>query len=219
MQLLEEAVEQQASLVVAPRGAKGRRQCASQLKALNLFDAQYSGEANADTVPQEAGAAVVGLDAYKSDLDKIRQRGAGMRALNLLNDTAAGENHKAPPVVSAQKGSAIGFGGGGAAALTARRAAQLAYEKKQKEKEKVQAQLKRDLEMYGRRVPRLAVPVRSEALAETSRKKKPTTDEDVRDPETISGMKCQLYWDREKEATARALKLLNEESAVMITML
>ena len=221
MQLLEEAVEEQASLVVPPRGKKGTRQCESQLKALNLFDAQYSGEADADTVwPQNAGgAAVVGLDAYKSDLDKIRQKGAGMRALNLLNDTAAGEKHKAPPSVTTQQGGAIGFGGGGAAALTARRAAQLAYERKQKEKEKVQAQLKRDLEIYGRRVPKLVVPVRSEALAETSRKKKPATDEDVRDPETVSGMKCKLHWDQEKEARARALKLLNDESAGMVNML
>jgi hypothetical protein len=218
MKLLEEAVDQQASLVVAPRGKKGKRQCASQLKALNLFDAQYSGEANADTEwPQDSGAGAVGLDAYKSDLDKIRQRGAGMRALSLLNDTAAGEKHKAPPAVKAQDGGDSGSGGG--SALTARRAAILAYEKRQKEKEKVQAQLKRDFEMYGKRVPKLVVPARSEAMAETSRKKKPESDEDVRDPETVSGMKCKLHWDQEKEAKAKALKLLNDESAVLVNML
>lgn len=50
---------------------------------------------------------------------------------------------------------------------------------------------------------------RAEALAESTRKKKPATAESIRDPETVAGMKCKLDWDREKYAKSKALRLLN----------
>ena len=49
-----------------------------------------------------------------------------------------------------------------------------------------------------------------ESMAESTRARKPVTAEDVRDPETVAGMKCKLDWDREKEAKEKALRLLNE---------
>ena len=73
-----------------------------------------------------------------------------------------------------------------------------------KETEKV----KKDKETFGRRAPKLC---RTEDLAESSRvKSKRLTPEDVRDPETIAGMKYQIHWDREKIAQAKALRLLNQ---------
>jgi len=50
-----------------------------------------------------------------------------------------------------------------------------------------------------------------ERLATTSRKKPEKTPEDVRDPETISGMKCQMDWEREKIAEKKATKLLKSQ--------
>lgn len=44
--------------------------------------------------------------------------------------------------------------------------------------------------------------------ATTTRKLPEKTPEDVRDPETIPGMKCQLHLDREKDAEKKANKLL-----------
>lgn len=46
-------------------------------------------------------------------------------------------------------------------------------------------------------------------MASSSRNKKPLTAEDVRDPETVAGMKTQLDWDREKAAEKKALLLLD----------
>jgi hypothetical protein len=44
----------------------------------------------------------------------------------------------------------------------------------------------------------------------TSRKKPELTPEDVQDPETVSGMKCQLDLDRQKWAEKMALRQLAE---------
>lgn len=50
---------------------------------------------------------------------------------------------------------------------------------------------------------------RNEKQAESSRAKKLPTPDDVRDPESMSGMKYQLHWDRERIARDKALRLLN----------
>jgi hypothetical protein len=246
LELLERTVEERASLAVPPRGRKGKRQCASQLRALSLFDEQYgdaceTGEDGKDGDGNSGNNHGESVNDLKSEIDKIRQRGAGMRALNLLNATAAGEMHKVDVAtvtgggISSSvpkdykllvRGGTTSWGGGAAivagcsgTGMTARRAAQISYEVRRKEKDEIKAKFRRDLEAYGRRVPKVAVPVRTEALAETTRKKKPTSEDDVRDPETVSGMKCQLHWDREKEARAKALQLLNDRSASLIAML
>ena len=146
----------------------------------------------------------------KSDLDVIRQRGANLRALSLLHVTAAGERYQILPDEgrgNSATGPVLKVNDGG---LSARRAAIVAYELRKQEKARVKAQLQQDLNTYGRPVPKLVVAVRKETLAESTRKKKPPTPDDVKDPETVSGMKCRLHWDREKEAQSKALKLLNE---------
>jgi hypothetical protein len=137
----------------------------------------------------------------KSDVDKYRQRGANMKALGLLNVVAAGEKYKP---LTERPAPRLATGGG----LTARQAANLQYEKRKKEKMEVKAK-KKEVEQFTRRAPKLVVPVRKEKLAESTRKKKVTQD-DTKNPETVCGMKCQLHWDREKEAQAKALRLLNE---------
>jgi len=48
-----------------------------------------------------------------------------------------------------------------------------------------------------------------EQMAVSTRKKKPLTPDDVLDPESVSGMKCQLDLDRQSFAKQRALRLLN----------
>jgi hypothetical protein len=45
-------------------------------------------------------------------------------------------------------------------------------------------------------------------LAESTRRPRAITADDVRDPETIAGMKCQMDWDRQKWAEKKALSLL-----------
>jgi hypothetical protein len=49
----------------------------------------------------------------------------------------------------------------------------------------------------------------NEKQAESSRVKKAPTPDDVRDPDSMSGMKYQLHWDRERIARDKALRLLN----------
>lgn len=155
------------------------------------------------------------IDELKSDIDVYRQRGANMRALNLLEETAAGETHKKKqqPRLS-PRATLTGTGSPGATtSLTTRQAAQREYEAKKKIKEQIKARLKQDQVTY-RPPPKLLVDL-PEKLAETTRRPRAKTAEDVRDPETVAGMKCKLDWDREKDAQMKALRLLKLNSHMM----
>ena len=126
----------------------------------------------------------------KSGMDVYRERGAESRALSLLDQAVSGtvpQNFKPT---------------GSLASLTAGQLER--YEKKL-------AELKaKEKEPYRKRSASFAAYQCKEKLAESTRPRKPKTAEDVRDPETISGMKCKLHWDREKYAKSKALRLLNE---------
>ena len=58
-------------------------------------------------------------------------------------------------------------------------------------------------------IKNVAFGLGNEKQAESSRAKKLPTPDDIRDPESISGMKYQLHWDRERIARDKALRLLN----------
>jgi len=149
------------------------------------------------------------IDELKSDIDVYRQRGANMRALNLLEETAAGAKHKKKPQTpSSPQATTAGSGS------TARQAAQREYEAKKKMKEQIKARLKQDQITY-RPPPKLLVDL-PEKLAETTRRPRAKTAEDVRDPETVAGMKCKLHWDLEKDAQKKALRLLKLNSHMMV---
>lgn len=143
------------------------------------------------------------VDGMRSNVDTYRQRAAHQRVQELLNRDVAGDKHK-PAGATTPHLSTWG------ASLTAGQAAARAYDLSKHEKriikDKIEAESERRRAEPNRVMPRL------EKLAESTRKKKnrPLTDDDVRDPETIAGMKCQLDWDREKIARSRALRLLNK---------
>jgi hypothetical protein len=143
------------------------------------------------------------IDSLKSSTDVYRERGANLRALELLNTEVAGNGNDGnrpndgvnnlPPV----------------SALTARKAAVLRYEQQQKEKMALKTKLQSDIETYVKRAapPVLVAASRRTKLAETTRKVVALKEDEGID--RIADMKCQLDLDREKEAMLKALRLLN----------
>ncbi|GKY98790.1 hypothetical protein MPSEU_000835200 [Mayamaea pseudoterrestris] len=95
------------------------------------------------------------------------------------------------------------------ASLTTRQAAQLQYEQKLVHKAIIQAKLEQQKEQTAiKPTPKLFVPTPPELLATSSRPKRQVTADDVRDPETIAGMKYQLQWEWETKAQEKARRLL-----------
>ncbi len=133
----------------------------------------------------------------KSDIQRHRERGANMRALRLLDQDVAGEQHKRTSPVSPNT------------YLTARQAAINRSEEERKLRKEAEARLREDMKL-NKPKPKLVVPKRRERMAETTRKV-PTGPEDVKDPETIAGMKCQVDWDRQKYAENMALELVSSK--------
>jgi hypothetical protein len=171
---------------------------ATTMRALSLLDAttgdgddhnegRRNGNNNNNNQKSNNGTII-----ERKEIDMHRERGATMRALSLMDETSAGHDKAAqrPKPVSS---------------LTARQAANINYEIRQKEKAEVRARYKEAKEMYGKRVP-ILVAKKPEKKAETTRKMKPKTAADF---ETVAEMKCQAHLDREKEAQNKALKLLN----------
>jgi hypothetical protein len=92
--------------------------------------------------------------------------------------------------------------------LTTRKAAQLNYQVHQAEKAKMKVKFEKDRQQFAKPIPKLTVPIVLEKQATSTRPRKPLTDEDVRDPETIAGMKFQLQWEQETKAQAKSRRLL-----------
>jgi hypothetical protein len=128
------------------------------------------------------------IGSLKSETDVYRERGAKLQALALLNVEVGGVVPNDKPKVSA---------------MTARRAAVLNYEQKQKEKIALKATVKALDEAYPKRAPVLVAPSRKKKLAETTRKVKPLEEDEFAD------FKCQMDLDREQQAKNKALRLLN----------
>lgn len=140
------------------------------------------------------------INEFKSETETYRERGANMRALALLEDTAGKDVSALAKATSLPKAKA---------ALTTRQAAQLQYDNKIRRKADMKAKAKLDSETYGKRVPMLVAKVGKEAMAESSRKPRDKTAEDIRDPDTVAGMKCQMDIELEKLAMRKALELLS----------
>lgn len=135
-----------------------------------------------------------------NDLYCIREQSSQFRALQLLEQTTATQ-------ASIAAGDSQQHLARLHVPLTARKAVQLKYEKEQKEKAEFKAKLEQDKETFGR--PKLDLEARKqpEKRATTTRVKVLTPD-DVRDPESISGLKSELHWQQEAMAQARVKTLL-----------
>lgn len=134
---------------------------------------------------------------FKSQTALDVERGANMRALRLMDDAIAGEAHKPTHPQPLRTG-----------AKTARKAAIEKYEMEKEERHKIQAMLKEVKKHEKESQPKKLVrDKKMEKMATTTRKIK-LKPEDVRDPETVAGMKCELEIEREKHAEEKALKLV-----------
>lgn len=187
--------------------AIAREKCANY-KALKLIDAKFGGAANQKATrrssPFASGASGGSKSAgikeeavddnfrkYKSSETIARERSANYKALKLIDAKFGGAaNQRAK-----QKSSPFvpGASGGRTKVVAAAEAA-----------EKQQAA----------RIKILHSGKPLEKMATTTRKgKKQLTRDDVRDPESVSGMKCELDHNREKLAENKALKLANSSYA------
>jgi hypothetical protein len=186
--------------------AIAREKCANY-KALKLIDAKFGGAANQKATrrssPFASGASGGSKSAeikeeavddnfrkYKSSETIAREKSANYKALKLIDAKFGGAaNQKAK-----QKSSPFvpGASGGRTNVVAAAEAA----EKQQATRPKI---------------PHSDKPL--EKMATTTRKKKQLTRDDGRDPESVSGMKCELDHNREKLAENKALKLANSSFA------
>lgn len=129
---------------------------------------------------------VAGATAFKTSIDRSRERSAHSRALRLLNETsqAVKEPEREDERVERPAGASLGLGATVVAGTSAMR-------------------------HYDDRAPALGLSRGKEHLATSSRPKRPLTAEDVRDPETVAGMKRHEDIEREKKARQRALMMMN----------
>lgn len=141
---------------------------------------------------------------YKSTVDTARERGANAKAIALLESTVGSRVSEVAKATSvsqvAQNPSSTGLSG----AMAGRQAATTEYEKLLKQKAEIKAKLKQEKKKHANAPP---------VLAETTRKPKERTAEDLRDPETIPGMKCQLDLEREvwaQKTAHRTIEMLRK---------
>lgn len=135
----------------------------------------------------------------KSGTDQIRERGAAIRALALLDSTLQ-PDYKQPKSPLAK---------------TARQAAAEKHEAYTKEKRETKRIIR---ELQKRNPPpgvtkRLVVEKPLEKMATSTRKVDKRVNAEDAD-ETVAELKCQLERDMEKEATERALKMINFVSEI-----
>jgi hypothetical protein len=131
----------------------------------------------------------------------ISKRGANMRIVAPLEATAGRE---ASVLVKAVRVSQE------KPALTVRQAAQQSYQLRKKSNAADRGKTTAANEIESILIPRLVVKVEKEALAESTRAPRVKTGDDLRDPNTVEGMKCSGDIERENLAKKKALQLLNE---------
>jgi hypothetical protein len=136
------------------------------------------------------------VHGIKKEIDEVLKRGATILSVTSLDKTT-NSDERARTAMQKPK-----------SAITARQAAMKNYEEIQRKKAELRAKLQEDKEKHKRQTLRNA-HTRMENLAETTRKPRDKRPEDVRDPETVAGMKCQLDIDREMAAKKKALHLMN----------
>jgi hypothetical protein len=136
------------------------------------------------------------VDDHKSSADVARERGAGIRAIRLLEATTGTYSPS-----TQRRGAGVSPG------LTARQAAIERYQKAKQEKERLKAvEKERRYQQVCKPPPLLLGLKKPELLAESTRPVKNTRR--GYDPE-LNGYKCQLDFDRQRGAQLKALKLMN----------
>lgn len=153
----------------------------------------------ASTASNASLHSVTEFNGLKSPLDVYRERGAGARALTLLGEAVG----VAPQATTPSRGGSLSQG------LSARQMALLQYDITAKEDKISRERMNALRKVHGMGKVAAVKRFGSEKQAESSRAKKVPTPDDVRDRETMSGMKYQLHWDRERIARDKALRLLN----------
>jgi hypothetical protein len=186
------------------------REKIANYKALKLIDKKFGGAANQKATRRSTPFAVSGVSGgskaakaaaaknkedevddnfkkYKSSEIIAREKSANFKALKLIDAQFGGAaNQKAK-----QKSSPFVPGAsGGRTKVTAMAETQATRPKSLSDK-----------------------PL--EKMATTTRKKKQLTGDDVRDPESVSGMKCELDHNREKLAENKALKLASSSTGIV----
>jgi hypothetical protein len=210
---------------------------AANYKALRLIDESFGGEANNKCKPHRAappkmskgslsskkhsdrqdfkeGDDIEAVDddfkRYRKAEDIRRESGANFKALRLIDESFGGEANKKCKPHRATLPKMTSTGG-----VTMRAAATAAYVKEKEQKYQAKAMVKeaKKYEMDSR-PKKLVKDKKLEEMATSTRKKK-LTPEDVRDPETVAGMKCEYDYQLESDAKKKALKLVDSESLVL----
>jgi hypothetical protein len=154
-------------------------------------------EATAATSPSRIAEETI--KDYKSELQTVRERGSNLRALALLDSTVGKEISDVAKATSVSKPSP---------SLTTRQAAQKRYEDRQRQKIEMKTRAAVAI-LQPQSLTTLLPKQGKEELAESTRRPRAKTADDVRDPETVAGMKCQVDIEREKIAKKKALQLLS----------
>jgi len=200
------------------------RQARAECRALYLLKNTVTKKQREQDPQQQQKLSVSGkstVNHLKSETDIARQTVAEWRALCLLQNTVTkgrkNENAYEAMSLDSEDGSGsceenprmdISEEHDSESRMNRHSYAKHRATRLQREKAEMNAKLQRDKQKFGRVPPRVSVPSHPELLAETTRPRAKTA-EDVRDPETVAGMKCHLDIEREQWARAKALRLLN----------
>ena len=153
-----------------------------------------------DTVPDDSNDVIESMKKNKGTKDKLLERNANIRALALLHETV-GKGISAEALMASNPVPKK------ASSADLRRAMVERYKEKQKA-QAAAAAAKTTVGQHSVNTKQVREePLGQEKLAESSRKivKK---DNNLRDPETIAGMKCEFEIEREERAKDRALRMM-----------
>jgi len=176
-----------------------RREKASNFKALQLMDQSFGN--GVDKTGRKGKGKLVRAEVAEAHLNKEKKE-------EKFLDTDDVDNYKSSETVRREKGANFkalklideSIGGVKHAQPGAHKTGK-SMRAAVAEKHQVEARPKK-----------LDADKKLESMATTTRKKKGLTPDDVRDPETVAGMKCKLEQDMEKEAEKKALKLAGTHS-------
>ena len=200
------------------------RNYSSNMEALKLLDEVARGESfkprpavpDTDLSPKpysgqediEEGDDILVVDEckrYKSGNAVAREQWYTNEALKLMDQSFGGEASKKCKLVKPTGG------------LSMRAAATEKYAKEKEQKYRAMAMVKEAKKHQKETRPKKLTRDKTlEEMATTTRKKK-VRPEDVRDPDTVAGMKCEYDYQLEKSAEKKALQLVNCESLVSHT--
>lgn len=143
------------------------------------------------------------VDSMKSNVDSARERLSGSRALLLLEKFAAGEGNSSSNINDMK--SVIDYNREKGANLKALALLNETSEAIERQSPPTALVRERSTSALKSSSSDIESP---EQMAESTRKPRERTAEDVRDPETVAGMKCEHDIEREEWAKKRALWLM-----------